>query len=122
MIWDRLRDEHGIDLPFRDPVRSVGELLARMSEMDHVVTSRFHGMVLAHLLREPVIAVSPHPKVAALDADVLAEKFASLTEHREELQESMAKTLASFQAELAEQFDSLFARQPEARSLLAVQR
>jgi len=39
---------------------SAEELLTNMSSMDYVVTSRFHGVVFAHLLNKPVLAVSDH--------------------------------------------------------------
>ena len=34
--------------------------MTNMSSMDYVVTSRFHGVVFAHLLNKPVLAISDH--------------------------------------------------------------
>jgi len=39
-----------------------------MSMMDYVVTCRFHGMIFAHLLNKPILAVARHPKVTELMA------------------------------------------------------
>ena len=41
-----------------------------MSLMDYVVTCRFHGVVFAHLLNKPVLALSHHSKVATLMDDI----------------------------------------------------
>src|SRR5262249_22502282 len=40
-------------LPSTADVESVRDLLTTISEMDYVVTCRFHGVVLAHLLNKP---------------------------------------------------------------------
>jgi polysaccharide pyruvyl transferase WcaK-like protein len=105
-------------------VSSGEELLARMSEMDYVVTSRFHGVVFAHLLNKPVVAISHHPKVATLMRDIglarycidirtfdlnrLTETFAALTSNRDEIKDRMAERLASYRQALTKQFDNLF--------------
>jgi polysaccharide pyruvyl transferase WcaK-like protein len=51
-------------------VKSVQDLLATMSGMDYVVTSRFHGVVFAHLLNKPVLAIAHHRKVIDLMTDL----------------------------------------------------
>ncbi len=48
-------------------VKSVHDLLATMSGMDYVVTCRFHGVMFAHLLNKPVLAIAHHPKVIGSD-------------------------------------------------------
>ena len=61
-----LRNRHSVTrLPY-DSVKSAKELLAAMNKMDYVVTCRFHGVVFAHLLNKPVLAISRHPKVMDL--------------------------------------------------------
>ena len=66
--------------------------------MDYVVTCRFHGVVFAHMLNKPVLAISHHPKVTALmnemglgkycvdirtfDLDLLTETFAAVVKMR----------------------------------------
>jgi len=105
-------------------VKSVRDLLAAMSGMDYVVTCRFHGVVFAHLLRKPVLAIAPHPKVAELmadlelsnycvdaqdfDASALADKFASMVANADEIKSRMAAKLRRNRQLLRYQFDELF--------------
>ncbi|MDQ3248389.1 MAG: polysaccharide pyruvyl transferase family protein [Chloroflexota bacterium] len=49
-------------------VCTVEALLQQLRATDMVVTSRFHGVLLAHLLQKPVVALSYHPKVDTLMA------------------------------------------------------
>jgi polysaccharide pyruvyl transferase WcaK-like protein len=106
------------------PIATVKQLLALMSSMDYIVTCRFHGVVFAHLLNKPVLALSHHPKVATLmsdlglasycvdieraNYDVLSETFASVVRNRDEIKRRMAETLLRYRKGLAVQFDSLF--------------
>ena len=115
---------HHISTPEFVPLGSVGELLSRMSAMDYVVTCRFHGVVFAHLLNKPVIAIAHHPKVTHLmnalglskycvdmntfDPTRLMDTFASLVSDTEVVKRSMASTLAEYRVKLAMQFDGLF--------------
>jgi polysaccharide pyruvyl transferase WcaK-like protein len=50
--------------------KSTHDLLATMSGMDYVITCRFHGVVFAHLLNKPVLAIAHHPKVVDLMTDL----------------------------------------------------
>ncbi|HXJ84993.1 MAG TPA: polysaccharide pyruvyl transferase family protein, partial [Candidatus Methylomirabilis sp.] len=99
-----------------ESVSSLEELLARMSLMDYVVTCRFHGVVFAHLLNKPVLAISHHPKVAALMSDIglgeycmdirtfdpetLTETFAAVVRDADEIRRRMASTLTGYRAKL----------------------
>jgi polysaccharide pyruvyl transferase WcaK-like protein len=92
--------------------------------MDYVVTCRFHGVVFAHLLEKPVLAIAPHPKVAELmadlelsnycvdardfDASALADKFASMVANADEIKSRMATKLTRNRQLLRYQFDELF--------------
>jgi hypothetical protein len=105
-------------------VKSVRDLLVAMSGMDYVVTCRFHGVVFAHLLEKPVLAIAPHPKVAELmadlelsnycvdardfDASALADKFASMVANADEIKSRMATKLTRNRQLLRYQFDELF--------------
>jgi polysaccharide pyruvyl transferase WcaK-like protein len=105
-------------------VKSSEELLARMHRMDYVVTSRFHGVVFAHLLNKPVVALSHHPKVETLmsdiglatycvdirtfDLELLTGMFATLVKSGTEVRARMAETLARHRGLLNGQFDDLF--------------
>jgi polysaccharide pyruvyl transferase WcaK-like protein len=107
-----------------EPVLSVEQLLDKMASMDYVVTCRFHGVLFAHLLNKPVVAIAHHPKVATLmsdlglaqycldirsfDPDLLIATFIELVGHREEIRERMAERLAGYRRESTKQFDDLF--------------
>jgi polysaccharide pyruvyl transferase WcaK-like protein len=121
-----LRD-HGISAPqcrIDESIQSVRDLLAATSGIDYVVTCRFHGVVFAHLLNKPVLAIAHHPKVAQLmtdlqlssycvdirdfDADLLADKFTSMVINAEDIKSRMAASLTSKKQQLRRQFDELF--------------
>jgi polysaccharide pyruvyl transferase WcaK-like protein len=105
-------------------VKSVHDLLGTMSEMDYVVTCRFHGVVFAHLLNKPVLAIAHHPKVMDLmtdldlssycvdirdfDLKLLTERFASMVNNGEEIKSRMAASLMRNRQQLRNQFDELF--------------
>src|SRR5947208_10668654 len=61
-----LLSRYDISIPDYVPLESVNALLSRMATMDYIVTCRFHGVVLAHLLNKPVLAIAHHPKVTHL--------------------------------------------------------
>lgn len=121
-----LRDHHDISTSKYRPVKSINELLSTVSSMDYVVTCRFHGVVFAHLLNKPVLAIAHHPKVTNLmndlglsrycvdirtfDANMLEETFASLVRNTEEVKSRMAATMASYKSQLVAQFEELFPR------------
>jgi polysaccharide pyruvyl transferase WcaK-like protein len=107
-------------------VETTEALLSTMCLMDYVITCRFHGVVFAHLLNKPVLAISPHPKVATLmndiglseycvnidsfDSDLLLRRFSRLARNGESIKGHMAETLDGFRRKLASQFDDLFPR------------
>ena len=111
-------------LVFRDPITNTSELLSQMSSMDYIITSRFHGVVFAHLLNIPVVAISHHPKVHTLmsnlglaeycldidtfDPGQLTVTFDRMMIDREIIKTSMAENAAIYRDELARQFDQLF--------------
>ena len=121
-----LRNRHSVTGLSYDSVKSTKELLAAMNKMDYVVTCRFHGVVFAHLLNKPVLAISHHPKVATLmndiglseycvdidsfEADSLLSTFRLLVENGESIKGRLATALARYRGELASQFDDLFPR------------
>jgi polysaccharide pyruvyl transferase WcaK-like protein len=89
-------------------VKSVRDLLVTMPGMDYAVTCRFHGVIFAHLLNKPILAVAHHPKVTELmaglelsgccvdirDFDVcwLTERFSSIVNNAKEIK---SRTVAS---------------------------
>ena len=119
-----LRNQHDVSMPPYKPVDSVDNLLAKLAAMDYVVTCRFHGVVLAHMLNKPVLAIAHHPKVADLmdalglaqycvdirtfEPAILTETFASLVDHAIEVKGSMGASLQAYRSKLAAHFDGLF--------------
>jgi polysaccharide pyruvyl transferase WcaK-like protein len=103
---------------------SAEELLNNMAPMDYVVTSRYHGVLLAHMLNKPVLAISDHESVRGLmnelglgeycvdprerDCKVLSEKVLSLVAHGAEMRKEMAVRLEQRRQELTTQLDELF--------------
>jgi polysaccharide pyruvyl transferase WcaK-like protein len=124
--WN-LQAQHGISPAlsgFNHSIASVRDLLAKMSGMDYVVTCRFHGVIFAHLLNKPVLAIAHHPKVTELMAtlglseycvdiqdfstNLLADRFASMVNNTEEIKSRMAAKLAENRELVRNQFDELF--------------
>jgi polysaccharide pyruvyl transferase WcaK-like protein len=112
-----------------DPILGIDGLLSEISSMDYVVTCRFHGVIFAHLMNKPVLALSHHPKVTTLMADLglseycvnihacdealLKDSFNRLVECRHGIKAQMASKAGSYKDELRKQFDELFRREPE---------
>jgi polysaccharide pyruvyl transferase WcaK-like protein len=106
------------------PVTSLRTLIEGMSSMDIIITCRFHGVVFAHLMNIPVIALSHHPKVTTLmrdiglseycldvksfDEDLLTTTFNRMIADRSGIKARMAEKRILFEAQLGEQFDRLF--------------
>ena len=103
--------------------------------MDYVVTCRFHGVVFAHILNKPVLAISHHPKVANLmnappglakycvnirtfDPIRLTETLESLINDTEWVKRRMAASLTDYRSKLATQFDTLFPPGPDPEWML----
>jgi len=103
---------------------SSEELLANMSSMDYVVISRFHGVVFAHLLNKPVLAISDHRCVRNLmdnlglspfylgaadsSSNDLCSAFLSMVDRGTAIKEKMATKLIGIKEELAGGLDALF--------------
>ncbi|HEV2990324.1 MAG TPA: polysaccharide pyruvyl transferase family protein [Candidatus Angelobacter sp.] len=121
-----LLSHHGISSSQYGVNRSVKshDLLAAILRMDYIVTCRFHGVVFAHLLNKPVLAIAHHPKVMDLmtdlelssycvdirdfDMKLLTERFASMVTNAEEIKNNMAASLTRNRQRLKTQFDELF--------------
>ena len=119
-----LRDRYGINTSPVSPVSQIQELLRSLSRMDYVVTCRFHGVVFAHLVNKPILALSPHPKVsdhmAALglsryctdirtfDPSRLSDLFEELVRDRSNVVNRLTDRLVQYRFLLEKQLDSLF--------------
>jgi polysaccharide pyruvyl transferase WcaK-like protein len=53
-----------------EPITSVQEVLSQLAGADIVVATRFHNVILASLLKKPVIAISFHHKCASLMSEM----------------------------------------------------
>jgi polysaccharide pyruvyl transferase WcaK-like protein len=112
-------------LVFR-PVLTLKELLLQMSTFEFVVTSKFHGVIFAHLLGKPVIALSYLSKINHLmravghdrycldiercDDKELIETFQLLVAERACLSSLFSKVSATYADALRTHFDNLFGR------------
>ena len=122
-----LREQSGAEREQRittPRVESIDDLLRAVSLVDYVVTCRFHGIIFAHLLNKPVLALAHHPKVSTLmadlglqqycldirtcNADTLQKTFISLVKNTDEIKSRMAERLACYQEQLSIQFNTLF--------------
>ena len=103
------------------PAFSVDELLLQLSSVDIVVSSRFHNLVLALMLKKPVFAVSYQAEkfqplmegvglsefyhdINHIDVDELIGKVISLGENAPVISVQAARQTESYRAALDEQY------------------
>ena len=114
-----------------EPIDGINELLYQLSQVDCVVTSKYHGVIFAHLLNKPILAISHHLKVATLmnelglseycveirtlDADLLRKTFDRLAANAAALKAYMPTKAASYSRAITIQFDTLFPRETSGR-------
>jgi polysaccharide pyruvyl transferase WcaK-like protein len=107
-----------------EPSQSAGELLSQLIRTDIVVASRFHNVLLALMLKKPVIAISFHEKVDSLmramgltrychdieriDVDALIEQLMFLEEHIESISCDLDRKTEVHRMALDEQYDAIF--------------
>jgi polysaccharide pyruvyl transferase WcaK-like protein len=120
-----------------ESVNDIDDLLAQLSQVDCYVTCRFHGVVLAHLLNVPAVAIAPHPKVSALmedwglseycvdiaacDAGRLTAAFERLVTNIDDVRHRIENKVAANKRELDRQFDELFPEHPAINQTAATQ-
>lgn len=120
--------EHGI--PLDDPriivpeIETVDDLMTHLARVDAAIASRFHGVLLAQLLNKPVLALSYHPKIDNLMADmgqaayclpidrfepeVAIERFQAMQADSEQIKRTMAERTRAYREALDEQYRALF--------------
>jgi polysaccharide pyruvyl transferase WcaK-like protein len=122
-----IKNEYAIDTATwitSEPVTGINEFISQLSQVDCIVTCKFHGVVFAHLLNVPVLAIAHHPKVATLmddfelseycldirkfDVDLLKSTFDRLVANMDDIKACVPRKVAYYQRELALQFDQLF--------------
>jgi polysaccharide pyruvyl transferase WcaK-like protein len=106
------------------PALSVDELLLQLSSLDIVVSSRFHNLVLALMLKKPVFALSYHAEkfqplmediglgefyydIDHIDVDELIGKVISLQENAPAICVQTARQTESYRAALDEQYEQM---------------
>ena len=103
---------------------TVDECLALLSNLDTVVTSRLHGVILASLVSTPVLAISSASKVDKLMEDMeltdyllnirrielplLINRFRSLEANHEIVGRTMQHAVARYRLAIETQFDLVF--------------
>jgi polysaccharide pyruvyl transferase WcaK-like protein len=110
------------------PVRTHQELFCVLSEVDGVVASRLHGVLLAHLLDLPVFALSYERKVATLmnimeqtelcrniddfEPGATRDGVLRMMDQRAAYSRAVAAIVAGFRERVEEQYDRVFGGRP----------
>jgi polysaccharide pyruvyl transferase WcaK-like protein len=106
-----------------EPARSVDELLSQLSSVDIVAASRFHNIVLALMLRKPVLAISYHEKfrplmngvglggycqdIEHIDVDELIGMITNLQKDAVGLKLQIARQIESYRVALDEEYERI---------------
>lgn len=106
------------------PVDDVAALMALLASFDAVVAARFHGVLLAHVVGCPVLAVSHERKVATLmaelghqaycapiddlDVAVWSARLDELLAQRESLAAHIRERAADYRRRVDAQYDAVF--------------
>jgi polysaccharide pyruvyl transferase WcaK-like protein len=107
------------------PATSVEQLLRHLSEVDLVVATRFHNVLLGLLLGKPAISISYHAKndalmaemglarycqpIAQLDLERLITQFRELEARATQLRPGILDKARSYRDELERQYRRIFA-------------
>ncbi len=132
---DRLSTEALNRVAFR-PQPTLEEVLQQMASYEYVITSKFHGVIFAHMLGKPVIALSYLPKIDHLmqavgherycldieqfDAEWLIGTFRSMVKEQEQLRARFEKTSDRYNGAIQAHFDELFGTVVRQQAPLAI--
>lgn len=125
-IIERLdADEYTAKRLLRPRIETVTELVDALASVDTVVASRFHNLVLAHMLGKPTIALSYQEKIDSLmkaaeldaycsrvslfDVATLKRQLASIEAEGPEIRERLLRQCATYRSELDRQYEVLLA-------------
>lgn len=119
-----------------EPVRSVDELLSQLAATDLVVASRFHNVLLALMLRKPVVAISFHEKVDSLmnamgftrfcqdiehvDVEQLIDQFTELDATSDSIRCELDRQSEAYRTALERQYETIFSSPSGTQSSEAV--
>ncbi len=106
------------------PISSLDDLLRRISMMDIVVATRYHGVLLSAALHRPLLAISYYEKtrdlmaqigqsdcvadINAFDANSLAQQFVAIQSRTEAIRAEIAQRTGALQQVLAREYDRVF--------------
>jgi polysaccharide pyruvyl transferase WcaK-like protein len=106
-----------------EPASSVDELISHLLSVDVVVSSRFHNLLLALMLRKPVFAISYHAKfqplmdgvalggfcqdIEHIDVDDLIIKVVRLVENARSIKLQIERETERYRLALAEQYERI---------------
>jgi polysaccharide pyruvyl transferase WcaK-like protein len=106
-----------------EPASSVDELISQLLSVDVVVSSRFHNLLLALMLKKPVFAVSYHEKfqplmdgvglggfcqdIEHIDVDDLIVKVVRLVENGASIKLQIERDTESYRVALDEQYEQI---------------
>jgi polysaccharide pyruvyl transferase WcaK-like protein len=104
-------------------VNRVAELFAELADLDCVVASRLHGVILSHLCIKPVLAISYERKVRQhmrdmeqeaycldihdIHAGELGKSFDSLISRQDDLRAVIKRKVKSYRKHLSAQYDGV---------------
>ena len=137
-MWDRYSTDdllkflktRGIEIQndylIDEKVDSVHDLMLQISRTDIVIASRFHGVLLAHVSKKPVVALSYHEKITTLmddmghsslcmdirtfTVDELIEKFKYVVNRRNAIAEHIDEKENKYKELLSTQYDEVFGK------------
>ncbi len=105
---------------------TVGDLLSVIEELDCLIASRLHGVLLAHLMNKPVLAISYDRKVTThmeeleqldycvdihdFSSESLTNKFDALISDKNNIKTILNKKVAEYKKSLDTQYDEVLSK------------
>lgn len=106
------------------PVLTFEDLISEISKTDIVVATRFHGIILSHLLKKSVLGIAYHKKsselmaqmgqseyvvdINRLDLNVLRERFILLESRGRTAEAEIEQRVSLYRRVLEDQYDRVF--------------
>lgn len=108
----------------QQPILTVDELMNQLADLDLVIASRFHSVLLSLLMNKPTLALSYHRKINALMADTgqtdyclsiddfevetMKNKFIKIKTDYQQIEQQLAIATQEYQSSLAKQYEYIF--------------
>jgi polysaccharide pyruvyl transferase WcaK-like protein len=106
------------------PMSSLDDLISRISMMDIVVATRYHGILLAAVLHRPVLAIAYHEKtddlmaqigqseyvvnIGSFDTNSLAERFVAMESRTKTIRREIEQRIPILRQTLEREYDRVF--------------